>query len=112
MTGMFSRSMYSQTFSSVQCSSGWMRMCVPFSKSVLNWSHSSGRLVLDVPLHVLVARAEIAFLGAGRFLVAAHADDHAGEMVLVEHLLERVLLQRAAALDAGGLAVRDKSPRS
>ena len=34
--------MYSQTFSSVQCSSGWIRMCVPGSKSVLNWSQSSG----------------------------------------------------------------------
>ena len=66
------------------------------------------RLVLDVPFHVLVARAEVAFLGAGRFLVAADADDDAGEVVLVEHRLEGVLLERAAALDAGGLAVRDR----
>ena len=65
-----------------------------------------GRLVLDVPFHVLVARAEVAFLGPGRFLVAADADDDAVVVVLVEHRLEGVLLQDAAALDARGFAVR------
>ena len=83
-----------------------MRMCVPGCEIGLELVPQLRRLVLDVPFHVLVARAEVTFLGAGRFLVAAHADDDAGVMVLVEHLLERVLLQRAAALDARGLAVR------
>jgi hypothetical protein len=36
MTGIRSRSMYSQTFSSVQCRSGWIRTCVPGAKSVWN----------------------------------------------------------------------------
>src|ERR1035441_4266960 len=58
------------------------------------------RLILDVPLHVLVARAEVAFLGPGRLLVPADADDDAREVMPFEHPLERVLLQRAAALDA------------
>ena len=40
--GMCSRSMYSQTFSSVQSSRGWMRTCVPGAKSVLNWFQNSG----------------------------------------------------------------------
>jgi len=65
-----------------------------------------GRLILDVPLHVLVARAEVALFGAGWFLVTADADDNAGVVVLVEHRLEGVLLEDAAALDARGLAVR------
>ena len=42
MTGMDSRSMYSHTSSSVQCSSGWIRMWVPAGKSVLNWFQNSG----------------------------------------------------------------------
>ena len=37
-----SRSMYSQMFNSVHPRSGWMRTWVSSSKSVLNWSHSSG----------------------------------------------------------------------
>src|SRR6267142_385773 len=63
------------------------------------------RLVLDVPLHVLVARAEIAFLGPRRLLIAAHSDDDTGEVVLVEDLLKAVLLKRAAAFDPRGFAV-------
>src|ERR1035437_5346426 len=58
------------------------------------------RLVLDVPFHVLVPRAEVAFLGPGGFLVAAYADNHASKVVLVENRLQGVLFQRAAALDA------------
>src|ERR1039458_3345885 len=64
------------------------------------------RLILHVPLHVLVARAEVTFLGPRRLLVAAGADDDAREVVLLEHRLERVLLQRAAALDPRRLAAR------
>src|SRR6266853_1216975 len=64
-----------------------------------------GWLVFDVPFHVSVARADVAFLGARRLFVAAHANDDAGEAVLFEHGFEAVFFQRAAALDAGGLAV-------
>ncbi len=64
------------------------------------------RLVLDVPFHVFVARAEVTLLGAGGFLVAAHADDDAGEMMFAASTcLKRVLFQCAAAFHAGGLAV-------
>src|ERR1035438_10156996 len=64
------------------------------------------RLILDVPFHVLVTRAEVTFLGPRRLLVAADADDDTREVVLLEHRLERVLLQRAAALDPRRLAAR------
>src|ERR1017187_3355886 len=67
------------------------------------------RLVLHVPLHVLVARAEVTFLGPRRLLVAADADDEAREVVLLEDCLQRALLQRAATLDprrfAAGVSV-------
>src|SRR5258706_6740614 len=63
------------------------------------------RLVFDVPLHVLVARAEITLLGAGWFLIAAHSDDDAREVVFVQDLLKAVLFKRAAAFDARGFAV-------
>jgi hypothetical protein len=63
------------------------------------------RLVFHVPLHVLVPRTEIALLGAGRLLVASDADNHAGELVLVQHRLERVFFQSAATFDPGGRAV-------
>src|ERR1035437_2794556 len=79
-------------------------MC-PWLKVRLELVPQLRRLVLEVPFHILVARAEIAFLGPRWFLVAADADNHAGEVVLQQHGLERVLLQRAAALDAGRLAV-------
>ena len=63
-----------------------------------------GRLVLHIPLHVPVARAEVAFFGPGGFFVASDADDDARKMVLLDDRLERVLLQRAAALDPCRLA--------
>src|SRR6476659_2435547 len=43
------------------------------------------RLILDIPFYVFVARAEIAFLGTSRFFIAAHADDHSGEVVLFQN---------------------------
>src|ERR1035437_3656150 len=64
------------------------------------------RLVRDVPFHVLVPQTEVTLFGARRLFIAPHADDDAGEMMLVEHLPERVFFQRAAAFDAGGFAVR------
>src|ERR1035441_4940109 len=64
------------------------------------------RLILDVPLHVLVARAEVAFLGPGRFLVPADADNDAREVMPCEHPLERVPLERAAALHTRCFAAR------
>ena len=82
-----------------------MRMWAPWLEIRLELVPQLRRLVLDVPLHVLVARAEVALLGAGGFLVAPHADDDAIEPMLVEHGLEGVLLERAAALNPGGLAV-------
>src|SRR4030067_1053730 len=39
---IFSRRMYSQTSSSVQERSGWIRTCVSGPKEVWNWSQSSG----------------------------------------------------------------------
>ena len=50
------------------------------------------RLVLNVPFHVFVARAEIAFLGAGGFFIAANTDNDAGEMMLFEDMFQAVLL--------------------
>src|ERR1041385_6374145 len=52
-----------------------------------------GRLVFHVPFHVFVARAEIAFFGAGRLFVTTDADDDAGEMMLVQDVLERIFFQ-------------------
>src|ERR1035441_937709 len=64
------------------------------------------RLVLDVPFHVLVARAEVAFLGPRRLLIAADADDYAREVMPFKHSLERVLLECAAALHTRCFAAR------
>src|ERR1017187_4423736 len=63
------------------------------------------RLILDVPFHVLVARAEVAFLGPRRFLVPADAAGNACEVMPFKHAFQRVLLQRAAALDTRRFAI-------
>ena len=71
-------------------------------------AHASGlrRLIFHVPFHVFVARTEITFLGARGFFIASHADNHTGEIVFIQHGLEAVLFQGAAAFDACGFAVR------
>src|SRR5579859_1143583 len=76
-----------------------------FGEIVLELIPQLGRLVFDVPLHVLVAWAEVALLGASGFLVAPHANNHAGKMMLFQNLLEGVFLERAATFDASGFAV-------
>ncbi len=57
------------------------------------------RLVFHVPFHVLVARRKIPFLGPGRVLVAADADDQAAELVFLDGLLEVFLEQGRATGD-------------
>src|ERR1039458_5798378 len=69
------------------------------------------RLILDVPFHVLVARAEVAFLGPRRLLVPADTDDDARKVMPFKHPLERVLLQRAAALDTRCFAIGESAAR-
>src|SRR6185369_16537291 len=59
-----------------------------------------GRLILDVPFHVLIPRAEISFLRPGRLLVTANPHDHSREVMFLEHLLQSVLLERATAFHA------------
>ena len=108
MTGMFSRSMYSQTFSSVQCRSGMDADVRAGLEVGLELVPELRRLIRDVPFHVAVARGEVALLRARGLLVAPHADDHAGVAVCsIEHVLEGVLLERAAAVDARGFARSD-----
>src|SRR5205823_5784081 len=45
-------------------------------------------LIFHVPFHVFITRAEIAFLRACRLLIAPHAHDHPGEMMLIKNLLQ------------------------
>ena len=69
------------------------------------------RLIRRVPLHVGVARREIALLGARGVFVAPHADDDAGVAVVLDDLLQAVLLEHAAAFDARRAAVRIRVAR-
>jgi hypothetical protein len=59
-----------------------------------------GRLIRDLPFHVPAARRKVALLRARRLLVAPDADDDAGVIVLGQERLQRILLERRAALDA------------
>ena len=87
-----------------------------------------GRLVVEIPVVVLVARGEIALLAARTLLIGASADDDAGVGVgirvahvfpgfkiepvtrprAVERVGERLGFQAAAALDARALPVRER----
>jgi len=63
------------------------------------------RLILDVPFHVLVARTEVALLGARGLLVTADTDDNAGKMVLIKDRLEAIFFQSSAAFDTRSFAL-------
>src|SRR5438128_5421175 len=55
------------------------------------------RLTDDIPLGSFTALAEDALLGPRAFLVPANADDDGLELVLLDHLLQRLRLERRTA---------------
>jgi hypothetical protein len=65
-----------------------------------------GRLAFDVPFHIPVARAEVAFFGPRRFLVPAHVHNDPREPMAFRHPFEGILLEHAATPDARRLARR------
>ena len=58
------------------------------------------RLLAEVPVAVLVARREVALLGARAFLIGPHAENDAGIALFGQQVLEPVRFERRTALDA------------